>query len=224
MNSSDAARQEHDTIRLLLPWYLNRTLDHEESARVKSHIAQCEECQSDKRLLHEALDAATESQFDLDSSDTRLRRVMQRIDTYEQQHSSASINRKTWLQKLSQLVQGSGGWQRPVGFAFTVLVAVMAFQTLMPQNNSLYEVRSSVPESTGELALRVQLSQPLTESEVRTLLGNTKLDYSWHLSSDTELLIELPADMSASDVFAIISKLRSQPGVIAVETSLDREP
>ncbi|MEO1293512.1 MAG: zf-HC2 domain-containing protein [Pseudomonadota bacterium] len=53
-SSSDAMTREHDEVWALLPWYVNETLDPEETARVERHLAECEPCRrelvSQKRL------------------------------------------------------------------------------------------------------------------------------------------------------------------------------
>jgi len=43
----------HDEIDLLLPWYVNETLDTAEHARVAEHVANCAECQESVSLLAE---------------------------------------------------------------------------------------------------------------------------------------------------------------------------
>ena len=37
----------HDPAQLLLPWYLNGTLDEAEQARVEAHLAECTECRAE---------------------------------------------------------------------------------------------------------------------------------------------------------------------------------
>ena len=42
---------DHDEIDLLLPWYVNETLDQAEHERVANHVATCNECQENASLL-----------------------------------------------------------------------------------------------------------------------------------------------------------------------------
>lgn len=44
---TDSITHEHESVQLLLPWYLNETLDELESARVKRHLSGCLVCRSD---------------------------------------------------------------------------------------------------------------------------------------------------------------------------------
>lgn len=43
--------RDHDEIDLLLPWYVNQSLDPEEHDRVREHVAICAECQQNVSLL-----------------------------------------------------------------------------------------------------------------------------------------------------------------------------
>ena len=42
---------DHEQIGLLLPWFVNKTLDDNEHDTVKRHIAECSECQEEVALL-----------------------------------------------------------------------------------------------------------------------------------------------------------------------------
>lgn len=47
----DQYPDEHDEIVLLLPWYLNQTLEPAEQARVKTHVRSCLECRRELQSL-----------------------------------------------------------------------------------------------------------------------------------------------------------------------------
>ena len=47
---NDVQSSEHRSVDELLPWYVNKTLDDRERARVKRHIAACTNCQENVRL------------------------------------------------------------------------------------------------------------------------------------------------------------------------------
>nr|HRC86425.1 zf-HC2 domain-containing protein [Thermoanaerobaculia bacterium] len=43
----EAVAADHGEIELLLPWYVNQTLDDTEIAWVESHLAECAECRAE---------------------------------------------------------------------------------------------------------------------------------------------------------------------------------
>ncbi|MCI0516630.1 MAG: hypothetical protein L0Y45_02235, partial [Woeseiaceae bacterium] len=49
--------QDHDDIELLLPWYVNESLDTRDHGRVAGHISVCAECRQSVALLTEVQDA-----------------------------------------------------------------------------------------------------------------------------------------------------------------------
>jgi anti-sigma factor RsiW len=73
---ADAA---HARSEVLLPWYVNGTLDVAERAFVESHIAQCERCRSDLARLRTIAEDVRELDIDPDR-DLALGRLSARLD------------------------------------------------------------------------------------------------------------------------------------------------
>lgn len=73
---ADAA---HARTEVLLPWYVNGTLEPAERASVDSHVAQCERCRADLARLRTIADEVRELDVDPDR-DLALGRLSARID------------------------------------------------------------------------------------------------------------------------------------------------
>ena len=83
----------HEEVRLLLPWFLNKTLAEGESSLVESHLDDCEMCRQEYSQLKRVQTlVATE---DADGPDYRFSfgKLMDRIDDSEREQRSADEQR-----------------------------------------------------------------------------------------------------------------------------------
>ena len=75
---------DHDEIDLLLPWYVNDTLDPAEHERVANHVATCKECQESVSLLTDVQAAVARNEATPLVPQPRVDELLESINTREQ--------------------------------------------------------------------------------------------------------------------------------------------
>lgn len=90
--------EEHREIDLLLPWYVNRTLEPHERERVEQHLAVCALCQREVRALTQLQSAVILSSEEIPApSRGGLERVLARIEADER---SKKVQQAVWWAEL----------------------------------------------------------------------------------------------------------------------------
>ena len=75
---------DHDEIDLLLPWYVNETLDQAEHERVAIHVATCNECQENVSLLADVQAAVLRNEATPLVPQPRVNELLESISTDNQ--------------------------------------------------------------------------------------------------------------------------------------------
>jgi anti-sigma factor RsiW len=73
------AKSPHQSSQELLPWFLNGTLDADESAQVEQHLRTCAACRSELQCLRELQSAYVESEL-APEAEVALGRLLPRLD------------------------------------------------------------------------------------------------------------------------------------------------
>lgn len=178
MNNQDESQAylNHDEIWLLLPWYANGSLQAEEHARVKAHVAVCLVCRKElgeqallaKHLQHEpAVEISTKPSFD---------RLMARIQTEANPVAKPVQPRlqSTWLAAwLEGLRNAMNPWQLATACAGLLLALALPFLLLQNQQTSpdFHTVADSGSlDRFAATDLRVIFAQQATEQEMDALI------------------------------------------------------
>jgi Putative zinc-finger len=173
-SNNQGAGKEHESVRELLPWYANATLQPSEVLRVESHIATCGECRTELERCRR-LCAATK---DIDAqpwspSPAHFGQVLAHIDRADRIAANSTVN-VTSLRGLRAWIAGT---PRAVQWAFgtqSVLLLVMAGALVMaelPQRSSYETLSHSEEPSTGARArVRLVLADDITGAQLRDLL------------------------------------------------------
>ena len=74
----------HDELELILPWYVNGTLDKDEHAAVMRHVQVCDECRHNISLLQRMQHAATSESPSPIVPRQDLQGLFERLDVHEQ--------------------------------------------------------------------------------------------------------------------------------------------
>lgn len=155
---------EHDEVLSLLPWYVNRSLESSQRARVSSHVERCELCQSEVQLLgslHEnAQGDAPSGGRDDGKLNRNLAEVMSRIDSEgqpgRQPASMTSRLRRTFMEWFSS-PDSLPFTQWAATAAAGLLVVVLGYQWLYPGAADDYSVLSSSEAVDASLRVAVEL-------------------------------------------------------------------
>ena len=186
---------EHTRAELLLPWFVNGTLDERELDFVNSHLGRCADCRRAVVLemeLAQKISAPTETPGpDFESLRVQLRGARRR-------RSRA----RDWL----------------TGAAVTtsmLIVATLLF--LVPPEEAEYQGLTSAPEAHPGPVVQVVFVPQTTERELRTLLlesGGTVVDGP---SSRGVYRISLPTE---TDPVASAAQLAAHPAVLFAEAEI----
>jgi hypothetical protein len=189
----------HFDMKSLLPWYVNGSLDREESAEVEAHLAECAECRAELALERSLNVQMTNLPLDVEQGWATLR---QRL---EQRASKPSA--------LTQLKASFDFLRRPVavGWALAAPAACFAFVVgaasifvTHTDNGPYHTLGSPRPAARGSLVVvfkpttsEQELREILRRSGARLVDGPTAADaYVLQIRAGglTEALSQLRAD------------------------------
>jgi hypothetical protein len=206
---------EHQAVQLLLPWHGNAMLSASETARIDAHVAGCPRCQADlawqARLRAAAVDAVAAQPAPFDRRWTALRKQLEAPETPSRTAPDRPARRAVspaWSFALAA--------QAGLLMAFVLAVALVAAWPSLSARVEPYRGLGAAPASTTANAI-VVFRADATEAQIRSALraGDARL-VGGPTASDAYLLHLRTTDQ------ALLSTLRSQPGVVRVE-SLEAE-
>jgi len=182
---------EHGRVELLLPWYVNETLDAEEYESVRRHVEACAECRENFMLLNSLSDVV-------------------------QEDSTIPIIPEPVPDKLLALVEretaGKGhdpfrGWRGVAAAAAVLLLVVLGrMATTIDESEPGYLTATSV-ESRGSYVLSMQFDTELavtTRERILERLGATNVvatdlpgEYRFNVVRPNQTVVEFDAYLSS---------------------------
>jgi len=220
--------EQHREIMELLPWFVNQTLDEQQSKIVSDHLEHCEECQGEVKLL-ETMNAMTRSEAESNyhqhaDIDKDLINVMDRIDASESK--SQSTNREAsffslQLEKISEFLAVS-----PTGLRFGtaiagLLVVVLGFQFYQEQSSDDYSVLSSseLDQNSIRLSIKTSLSNDRSDAqmEIRQLIEKHGTVIAIDSKRDGEFVAIVKDDIDVNELVDIVTELEDKESIKRVE-------
>ncbi|MFN7959953.1 MAG: zf-HC2 domain-containing protein [Thermoanaerobaculia bacterium] len=205
----EAVAADHGEIELLLPWYVNQTLDDTEIAWVESHLAECAECRAEveaSRDLAQALRAsALAAPF---PHPGQLARLRARIDAAEEGRLSRRL-------RAAQNLLGS--WPRPARWllagqlaAILILAAALGVgnRSAAPPTFHTLSDRAEPPARTAEL--RVVFADDASEKQIRELLLEIRAEIVAGPSPLGAYTLKLARQPEADPLPVVLAHLRAQ--------------
>lgn len=217
----------HQEILLLLPWYVNGTLDPKERGKVTTHLEDCVACQREIAFLSNIERAADTSDDVYALPESGFSAVMQRIHASESSHVGRP---KTFSNARSRVVQFFGlhplrraAWTAAVAPAIVLLVIVgFNLWSSSPTHDPAYHTLSD-PQTTDTLPLRfrVKFNTGISEAEVQQFV--TAIDERIVLTSGdgAGYMLELPPATDPAEAGLLLQTLRSSGKVATVEMMLE---
>lgn len=224
---TSSADEMHRQINLLLPWYLNQSLDSHEQQQVEQHIAHCLRCRRELKRLQKLSDAVCDSS-DLavaaDSSFTALQNKIRAGQSVNQGLVFASSSEKGKQPGKSALHAGYFNRWAKFALAASVLLALiplgMAFRQAQSPPAEFYTLsaQSAHTSSFSELTqLRVVFAKKVSQSEIDTLLAAIKAQQVDGPNSMGAVTVTLAPDAVGGDVMNAVKFLREQRSVVLAE-------
>lgn len=234
---------QHQQSLLLLPWYLNQSLKHNEQQQVESHLRSCILCRRelvDLRKLAAAVKQSSDLNVAAEASFAGLRAKLQTTEPVRQK-TMPSVNRPrlAWFgtransnlnlsgnaaNRHSRLLPLSGITVKRFALAASLLLAMIPLMMQYgqsPVTADYYTLSSAKPESPAGSKLRVVFSKSLPEVTINSLLAQIhgqRLDGPNSVGAYT---LRLDADKDSPDLTAAIALLRNQQDVMLVEPVME---
>ncbi len=203
--TDNSQMQDHDKIDLLLPWFVNETLDPVEHDRVAAHLATCSICQDSVALLTDVQAAVVRHKATPIVPQPRVNELMDSIGTKDSNH-----NRN---QEYSRIFMAAAG------------ITALLIATLLLTNNQnatndsqKFETATSVTgNATMDYVLSIQFESGTTVAEREQVLQDIE---ARDVSGGSEVgafrvIVQLPA-ASLDELGRYTENLEAMPAVRSV--------
>lgn len=173
MNSSASTTTDsHQQIQLLLPWYMNQSLQPEERHQVESHIQHCLLCRGELVNLRKLAEAVTELS-DLEvAAETSFASLRSKLPARASENVPSIASVKTPM--LTRLPKFSRQGAVRFAMAATLVLAIVPLTLHTVQTNTadnFYTLSAARPEQANGKQLRVVFTKSLPSSEVDEILA-----------------------------------------------------
>jgi anti-sigma factor RsiW len=199
----------HKVADVLLPWFVNGTLDQDELAFVEQHLSECVRCQREVQWLRELRAACIDGEAAPGAS-TVFRNLRRQLD-----QPRAGRGRGASLGKLWKRAPPWSRWAMAAELAAIVALGAV----LLPTTDGLAPYRTlgarSAAAPTGSLVVVFDPTTP--ESELRRMLRKAEARVADGPTQTNAYVLKVAAQRQVEAVQA----LRAEPAVVLVE-QLDR--
>jgi anti-sigma-K factor RskA len=196
----------HKVADVLLPWFVNGTLDGDERAFVERHLEQCVRCQREVEWLRELHLACIAAEADPGASDA-ARKLRRRLMEPRDRDNAAAVLKRLWgrVRPWSQLIAAT---------EFVLIVALGAWVLLPSDSPTLYQTlgaRTAKATAAGDLV--VVFDPATTEAELRRMLRDSGARIVDGPTQSNAYILEIPASRQDQAVKA----LRAERAAVLVE-------
>lgn len=214
MATSDIERQ--DALELF-PWYLNGTLSDEEAERVRNHIKDSPELQSEADETDALFKALGDDVPVPMLTHERIERVMARLDEQPQHANPVSrmINRFRNRRRLSRFGPGS---LIPVALAAAAVLVAIVIN--VPQLDSEEGVYETLYEDRPSIPILVKVADDVSGADAEILFEELSLEAEPQPGGAYR--VELPNETSVGELYEILRALRAD-GRVADAQALTEE-
>lgn len=219
-NPLNDTQRQHQEIALLLPWFVNHSLESDEQARVESHIRRCLVCRRQLVDLRRLAGMVSEKS-DLDvAAETSFARIANQLG------KPATAGNQSVAARLGDRIVKRYSHNRAFAYALAaslVLAAILplGMQTLDRADSDRFATLSAatpVANQTGEL--RVVFAKTASAGDIAALLESLHGHPIGAANSMGALNIGLNHDGSSPNLEQAIALLRSRPEVVLAEPVL----
>jgi len=201
---------EHKVADVLLPWFVNGTLDKDELAFVEQHLSECVRCQHEVQWLRELRAACVDGEATPGASAV-FRNLGRQLDEPRTGRGKVA--------SLSKLWRRAPLWSRwAMAAQLAAIVALGAALLQGTDGPSLYRTlgaRNAAAPTTGTLVVVFDPTTP--ESELRRMLRKAGARVADGPTQTNAYVLKVAAEQQVEAVQA----LRAEPAVVLVE-QLDR--
>ena len=240
---SSPSTDQHRQIFLLLPWYLNKSLEQDELQHVESHLRNCMICNRELvalRQLASTVNRSSDMDTAAEASFAKLREKLQPPDPLRKKPlPSSNQPRLVWSRKpaaaspdlsvytanrYSRLLSLRGNSVTHFAIAASMLLAIIPLVMQYgrsPATTDFYTLSAAKPESPAGTRLRVVFSKSLPDAGINSLLEKIHGQLVEGPNSVGAYTVRLGADQNSEDLTAAIALLRNQQNVLLAEPVIE---
>jgi hypothetical protein len=240
---TSSSTDQHQRILLLLPWYLNQSLEHNERQQVENHLRSCILCRRELGVLRKLAAAVNQSSVLDVAAEASFAGVRAKLQTVEpvRQNPEPSSNQPAlaWYRKHandgqsfsgnaanrhSRLLCLSGGTVKRLAIAVSMLLAMIPLTMQYersPVTPDYYTLSAVKPESPVGAKLHVVFSKSLPDAGIDSLLEKIHGQLVEGPNSVGAYTVRLDTGKDSSDLTAAIAFLRNQQYVLLAEPVID---
>jgi hypothetical protein len=221
----------HSDIMLLLPWYVNQTLDATEHQKVSTHLKSCLVCRRELlalRKLAVAVQQASDLDIAAEASFAGLRAKMQTAsqrplnlgaDSSRQKPVAANIKPFCTRRRFWQIAGNTG---KGLAIAASLLLVTLpaAIQYLQPANTTDYYTLSAAKPASQTGQLQVVFAKNLSDKDIDATLsqiGGVRVDGP---NSVGAYIVKITTGKQDTDMAGTLALLRSRQDVVLAEPIL----
>ena len=208
---------EHQEIALLLPWYVNRSLDTDEDARVRRHLQHCLACRRELAALHSVADAvAAAPTLDFSARSSYARFMRQLPSRPGASSPTAEAVTRRWNRRHF--------WPGVYAVAAAILLLVLPLgirqysELFRPDFQTLSDSPTMPPRPAGDL--RLVFSKDLPEARIDALLREVGAKIVDGPNAAGAYALRLGEGGKPVDTASALAFLRRQEGVLLAEPIL----
>ncbi|MEM7503230.1 MAG: hypothetical protein AAF417_14350 [Pseudomonadota bacterium] len=195
------ADQERQKMLELLPWYLNGTLNDDETEQVRRYLEANEDFAAEVDETDTLLKTLAEERSTPMLTHDRLDRLMARVDEEPRRSMPtwglfAAIDR--WWQSLL-----SPGYRTAAAVAASVAVVAVLFTTLQPDTSPDFRTLSS---DRPAVSVQVQIAEGVTPGEAEDLFDEFSLVAK--PEANGQYSVTLPENTTVSELYDVLQSLR----------------
>ncbi|QWF72284.1 hypothetical protein KEF85_07510 [Methylomonas paludis] len=225
-NNFSAAKQQHQQIQLLLPWYVNQSLVGHEQRQVETHLRNCLLCRKELLRLQQlsvAINEPADLKVAAEISFTDLRTKMRNKPAGRQSQISAILARfKSLPTNSADTSQRNRTHSCNFAIAATVLLIFMplVWKWWWRQSvNNYYTLSAQIPASATD-KLHVVFTQAASAAQIDALLAQTQLHRVEGPNSIGVYTLELNQTENNRNMTNTIEFLRRQTLIILAEPAI----
>ena len=228
--SSSSPHTAHRDVWILLPWYVNGTLEGAECKLVREHLNLCITCRREVAEQQRLAEAISRSRIMDSAPHTSFARLIERVD----RQRSQTNRRKTGWNRLWHLCEGFLEWLTRARASRPILVAVPLFLLFAglvlwtqswlssppkePQYRTLASP-NSVP-AADSILIRVIFTKAVDHEQAERLLASLHPEIVSGPTAVGAYTVRLSARDSSNKEAAALGRLRDHPGVLLAELIL----
>ena len=213
--------QQHQRIQLLLPWYINQSLQAHDRLMVDKHIRYCLLCRRELVSLRKLANAVIKSS-DLEvAAENSFAGLASQLPSRRAIPVTARTSKQQRVRhRLTRYAKHNGVRYAMAASLLLALLPIGWEMLPMPTDAAYYTLSVARPESSQTKELRVVFAKSSSEAEIANLLATLHGERVGEANSVGAYTVRLNSNDGAPNLEQALAILRSRPDVLLAEPVL----